>query len=1041
MKYYFNLFFLITLLSHYNLLAQDSDGDGISDTIEAGICSSLSKSLTETSPIVDIDFGVVTGALPETDALKDPNVNANYKFENLPPIDGEYAVATSTFFDKGRDKSIDTFFVATNENNQWDADGNVNGRYIAINVLPSLGNEIYRLNNINVVQNTEYVFRIDMVGLCEDFRPGFCDPNIIPLLRMDIVQGSSILATTNSVIEGVSNDDIWVPIELRFSAISTGVVSLVITNSQPLTLGGNDVGIDNIRFSPLNCDFDRDGVPNVLDIDSDNDGIIDSLDGNFNSDSDGFPNFTDIDSDDDGIPDNVEAQDTFSYKAPSGIDIDGNGLDDAYESTPGAGEGLTPIMTNTTNPDFQTSNIDGDCLTDNIEVFDIDGDGISNTLISGIDVDQDGLDDAFDRFIYDPNTLSILPPKDTFVTNPTNDGILANGFPNIYDNDGTANDQPDFREALVNINEMLTIDICGRTLPIDLFNELSVANIPSGTWQGTPALTNGEDGRFDPPSSFTGYPVVYTYTIPPTDVSCVTRQGVVTINQTTASITGTSDTSIFICNDDTTRFTLISRFTTTPNSGGMWFDQSGTLFSADENVVFDPQVNSFETYTYRLGTAPCSSEASITVNRVSPNAGKNGNDQQFCFSNTSNISLLSLLQGSADNTGVWSNPSSATVAGGAAATINPSTATAGLYTYTVSETVNLVGGGTLTCTDTATVLISISRPPTISIIESSLNCLGDTYSVDYTISALGTITINSPSTATLNTTTQQISNVPLDQALVLMADSGGCTSIERYEAPTSPPSIELLTNGSLCVDNNGNVINGSNVEIQSGLPSSNFNFSWSLDGATLAFTTSSITVTTPGEYILTYNEIGVSNQCPREVSVVVNSVLSLGKISIDTGDDFLSNNFTVTINVDGVGLISYELEEVSTGNIINQMDNVFTNLRPGGYIIRVIDNTCGAIDDGRFFLVGFNPFFSPNGDGFNDTWNLIIENNSTLQNLELEVFIFDRFGRILQQFDPLTSLGFDGNYRGQPLPANDYWFLVKDKANGGEFRSHFTLRR
>jgi len=48
---------------------------------------------------------------------------------------------------------------------------------------------------------------------------------------------------------------------------------------------------------------------------------------------DGIPNHLDIDADNDGIPDNVEGQPTEGYIPPSGNDSDNDGLDDAYEGS------------------------------------------------------------------------------------------------------------------------------------------------------------------------------------------------------------------------------------------------------------------------------------------------------------------------------------------------------------------------------------------------------------------------------------------------------------------------------------------------------------------------------------------------------------------------------------------------------------------------------------------------------------------------------------------------------------------------------------
>ncbi|MGB3142548.1 MAG: Ig-like domain-containing protein, partial [Maribacter sp.] len=110
-------------------------------------------------------------------------------------------------------------------------------------------------------------------------------------------------------------------------------------------------------------DSDGDGVPDDIDIDDDNDGIIDSIEGEQDDDNDGYVNRLDIDSDNDGLLDNYEAQYLESFLELQGIDLDKNGLDDIYESSPGMGGGLIPIDT------------DGDDIADYVDI-DSDNDGI-----------------------------------------------------------------------------------------------------------------------------------------------------------------------------------------------------------------------------------------------------------------------------------------------------------------------------------------------------------------------------------------------------------------------------------------------------------------------------------------------------------------------------------------------------------------------------------------------------------------------------------------------------------------------------------------
>lgn len=101
----------------------------------------------------------------------------------------------------------------------------------------------------------------------------------------------------------------------------------------------------------------------------------------------------DLDRDDDGVTDNVEAQSTAGYVAPSGTDSDGNGLDDAYESSPGAGEGLTPVDTDS---DGTADVLDADSDNDGLQDVAERGDGQPVSVTSTADSDGDGLLDIFE---------------------------------------------------------------------------------------------------------------------------------------------------------------------------------------------------------------------------------------------------------------------------------------------------------------------------------------------------------------------------------------------------------------------------------------------------------------------------------------------------------------------------------------------------------------------------------------------------------------------------------------------------------------------
>jgi gliding motility-associated-like protein len=89
-------------------------------------------------------------------------------------------------------------------------------------------------------------------------------------------------------------------------------------------------------------------------------------------------------------------------------------------------------------------------------------------------------------------------------------------------------------------------------------------------------------------------------------------------------------------------------------------------------------------------------------------------------------------------------------------------------------------------------------------------------------------------------------------------------------------------------------------------------------------------------------------------------------------------------------------------------------------------------------IMDYPKFFTPNGDGYNDTWNI----KCLRENPVAKVSVFDRFGKLIISFSPREN-SWDGRFNGQLLPGSDYWFVAEYLNNNGiqaTFRSHFSLR-
>ena len=111
---------------------------------------------------------------------------------------------------------------------------------------------------------------------------------------------------------------------------------------------------------------------------------------------------------------------------------------------------------------------------------------------------------------------------------------------------------------------------------------------------------------------------------------------------------------------------------------------------------------------------------------------------------------------------------------------------------------------------------------------------------------------------------------------------------------------------------------------------------------------------------------------------------------------------------------------------------------PGTYTIIVTNEYgCTATDEILVTMeVGILNFFTPNGDGFNDTWEIPYLSN----NPEARIYIYDRFGNLM-----ITYLygegGWDGTRNGQPVKADTYWYVIKMSKDTKPLKGSVTLKR
>ena len=123
-----------------------------------------------------------------------------------------------------------------------------------------------------------------------------------------------------------------------------------------------------------------------------------------------------------------------------------------------------------------------------------------------------------------------------------------------------------------------------------------------------------------------------------------------------------------------------------------------------------------------------------------------------------------------------------------------------------------------------------------------------------------------------------------------------------------------------------------------------------------------------------------------------------------------------------------------------QNDRIFRNLDNGEYTVYVIDNHgCEASINFLFesnYDIKVPNFFTPNGDGFNDTW--VIEGIEKLP--ESIIYIYDRFGKLLKKYGT-NDPAWNGQYLNQPVPSDDYWYVIHLLPVNKYIKGNFTLKR
>ncbi|MDP4703592.1 MAG: T9SS type B sorting domain-containing protein, partial [Polaribacter sp.] len=208
------------------------------------------------------------------------------------------------------------------------------------------------------------------------------------------------------------------------------------------------------------------------------------------------------------------------------------------------------------------------------------------------------------------------------------------------------------------------------------------------------------------------------------------------------------------------------------------------------------------------------------------------------------------------------------------------------------------------------------------------------------------------------------------------------------------------------------------IVLQTRNPQGNYAYVWKKDDVTLSETSSSISVTSEGNYYVSaVSEAGcISDE--KLIVVTKSSIATITKDDVIITDD--SNNNSIQVANPNLGIGSYEFAiDDEFGNYTDV--GFFQNLSPGIHTLFVRDKLGCGVASYQFSILAYPKFFTPNGDGVNDFWT--INGFDTAFYTISKISIFDRFGKLIYQIEQ-NSQGWNGDYQGKKLPSNTYWFRV-----------------
>lgn len=295
----------------------------------------------------------------------------------------------------------------------------------------------------------------------------------------------------------------------------------------------------------------------------------------------------------------------------------------------------------------------------------------------------------------------------------------------------------------------------------------------------------------------------------------------------------------------------------------------------------------------------------------------------------------------------------------------------------------------------------------------------------------------------INSSDTYNNTIPYNQTIYVNLSSGkntnDCSRVVPVELIVNKlANIALEDNYTICLDKDDIRINLLPIdEINIGLNSTDYTFQWykgidsSLANEISGQTEPTFLPDASGDY--TVQVIDKVSGCVTNKTTSVIGSYPPESIIAEILSGAFSESVSIKVTVVGNGEYEYKINDGDW-----QKSNIFTKVYGGEYIAYVRDlRLCGESEFNVGQVVEYPKYFTPNGDGFHDTWTIKGSDTVIISGIK----IFNRHEKLLKDLGAGGS--WDGTYNGEQMPSTDYWFKVSYTENNinKEFKANFSLIR